>query len=483
MCSETRKISITALITLIGFLLSALPVPALTISEERDLGNEFIKHARQSYRFFEDPFVDYYLNRLGRKLVFVFPRQQFDFNFYVIENDVYNAFAAPGGHVFVHSGLISAMDSEEELAGILSHEIAHVYCRHLSERIDKSKKLSLATLAGITAGIFLGSGALAIGSAAAGEAAGLAYSRKDERQADQIGIRYLAAANYSPEGLLSMLKKIKDKHWFSELEVPTYLTTHPGTDERIAYIASLLASDRYKPANPQAEDPAGDFAIVRTIIMATCEDVDTALKQMRLRLEQDKDDALAHFGCALALSRKNRHEEAIDHLKKALDKKAPHPRMLTALGIEYVLSGCYDKALNIFEKIPAVLYFDFRKQLFWAEAAEKAGQLGKSIAILEDLVEKKPDYTEAVYSLGMAYGKNNDSENAHYYLGLYYYKIKNLQNAGFHLQKAYELTSDPEKRKTIEEIMPSVNRESRRQQRPDLGNNLRFNNIFGSSQN
>ncbi len=474
MYPQTKFFPVLTLIITGLFLLSVTttPVRALTVSEERELGDEFVKHAREAYAFVDDPFVNDYINRLGQKLVAAFPAQPFDFNFYIIKNPVYNAFAAPAGHVFIHSGLISAMDSESELAGILAHEIAHVYCRHISEKIEKSKKLSLATLAGITAGIFLGSGALAIGSAAAGQAASLAYSRQDEQQADQIGVQYMAAANYNAQGLLTMLKKIKDKHWFTELEVPTYLTTHPGTDERIVYIDSMLASDRYRPRQPQTPENEADFRLAWTIITATCDDADLALKQMKARIDRDDKDALAHLGYALALSRKARHAEAIAHLYTALDENVFVPQILTTLGITYVLTGNYEKALKILEDIPETPYWDYKKQFFQAEAAENTGQPEKSIALLEDIISKKPDYYNAVYALGMIYGRHEQPSQAHYYLGLYYHNIKDPKNAMFHLQKALDLTDDPERKKEIKDLMTSSGKDNRRTP-PNKSTNIR----------
>ncbi|MFW6237181.1 MAG: M48 family metallopeptidase, partial [Desulfosudaceae bacterium] len=188
-------------------LLTAGPGRCLTTSEERKMGEKFLQHARRAYHFVEDPFIVHYFNEIGQRLASFFPEEPFDYQFYVIENPVYNAFAAPAGHVFVNSGLVSAMDSEEELAGILTHEIAHVYCRHLAEKIEKNKTISLATLAGMAAAVFLGSPALAVGTAASGQAASLAYSRQDERQADQLGVKYLCQAGYSARGLLTMLEK------------------------------------------------------------------------------------------------------------------------------------------------------------------------------------------------------------------------------------------------------------------------------------
>jgi predicted Zn-dependent protease len=459
---KTKIFSTIWLFSLFCFLISVLPVAALTISEEEELGEEFLKQVKQAYRFVDDPFVDDYINRLGRRLVAAFPEQPFHFRFYVIDNAVYNAFATPGGYVFVHSGLISAMTSEEELAGILSHEIAHVYCRHISERIEKSKTLSLATLAGITAGLFLGSSALAIGSAAAGQAAGLAYSRQDERQADEIGVQYLAAAGYSAEGLLAVLKKINEKHWFTEQEVPTYLTTHPGTEDRIVYIDTLLASDRYRPGQPRTEDNKTDFQMAHTIVTASCGDSDTALKHMQLRLDQNSADPLNNFGYALALSRKARHEEAIGYLKKALEKQPAHPQIMTALAIEYMLTGYSDKALETFKNTPQTTYWDFKKQLYWSQAAEETGHMDECISILEALVKKTPDYLDAYYALGMAYGRSNNDAKAHYYLGRYYYEIENFKNAMFHLQKAHDLSTDPEIKKDTEEKMKEIKKEGRR---------------------
>ena len=116
------------------------------------------------------------MNKIGNRILSVLPQQPFNYHFYVIKEDVYNAFATPAGHIFVYTGLLDAMDEEEELAGILGHEIAHVYCRHISQKIERSKKIGIATLAGIAAGILLGVGG-------AGEAANAVTMGSDGRRA------------------------------------------------------------------------------------------------------------------------------------------------------------------------------------------------------------------------------------------------------------------------------------------------------------
>jgi predicted Zn-dependent protease len=190
---------------------------------------------------------------VGQRILAVVPPQPFEYQFHVLREDVYNAFATPAGHIFFNSGLFAALDSEEELAGIIGHEIAHVVCRHISDRIESSKKIGMATLAGMVAGVLLGAGgaaaaasAVTVGSVAAGQTAALAYSRDNEMQADQLGLGYLTQAGYSGEGLLTSLKKIRSKQWYGSEQIPTYMTTHPASEARMSYIDNWLHQNRSK---------------------------------------------------------------------------------------------------------------------------------------------------------------------------------------------------------------------------------------------
>ncbi|MDY6822735.1 MAG: M48 family metalloprotease [Thermodesulfobacteriota bacterium] len=442
------------------------PAFGLTINEEKEMGREFLKQAREYYDFVDDPFVEHYINTLGKALVDAFPEQPFDYRFYVLKHNEYNAFAAPAGYVFINSGLIGDMKSEEELAGILGHEIAHVHCRHISERIEKSKTVSLAMLAGIMAGVFLGGAgvipgdAMAVGSLAAGQAATLAYSRADERQADQIGLRYLCEAGYSAEGLLAILKKIKEKQWLSAMEMPTYLSTHPGTDERIAYLDTLLSTRNFDQCRSAARSDPGDFNILKTKVKALYSDDDVALRQFKARVTEGpdtrSDKMLAHYGYGLILSKKSRHHEAIEQLRLALDAAALNTHVLKALGKEYVLTGDYEKAMAVLENVPETDFYDPEKVYYRAQAAAGMGMADKSIAILENLVQRRPRFMSALHALGKAYGKQGNLKDAHFYLGVYHARKRDRDNAMFHLKKALELTEDPDKQTKIKNLMEEL---------------------------
>ena len=163
----------------------------LSIEEERKLGQQFLAQIREHFELVEDESVNQFVMDLGRYLAMGLETRPFPFHFYIIKDNTLNAFAGPGGHIFVFSGLIEAMDNLDELAAVTCHELAHISARHLSQRIEQSKKIGLATMAGILAGALIGgelAGAIMTGSVAAGIQAQLHYSRNDERQADQFDL-------------------------------------------------------------------------------------------------------------------------------------------------------------------------------------------------------------------------------------------------------------------------------------------------------
>ncbi|MBC8433015.1 MAG: M48 family metalloprotease [Desulfobacterales bacterium] len=232
----------TLLVVLTGIFIPP-GVEGISIKKEEELSREFLSVVFRYYKVIDAPIIVNYINDLGQKIVSAFPPQPFKYHFYVIEEDSLNAFASPAGHIFVNSGLIQAMENEEELAGVISHEIAHASLRHISKKIERSKKTSKATMAGMAAGILLAiggagdaAGAVIMGSAAAGQTAALAYSRDDEAEADQVGLKYLNRAGYSAEGLLVVMKKMRGKEWFDSSIIPTYMRTHPAPEERMVNI-------------------------------------------------------------------------------------------------------------------------------------------------------------------------------------------------------------------------------------------------------
>ena len=282
----------------------------MSIEEEEELSKEFLKITLSHYELVQDPLIVDYVNKVGQKIVTELPSPPFHYHFYVIRQDVYNAFAGPGGHVFINSGLLEGLESEDDLAGLLAHEISHVACRHISGMVENQNKTSLLTLAGIATGILLGVGgaapaaasAVTVGSIAAGASASLAYSRENEMEADQIALKYLAKAGYSGEGLLRTLKKIRTRSWYGSDQIPVYLTTHPATEDRIAYISSSMES---MPA-VQAKPEAPEFQVIQTRLTAIYGEERIAIRKFETAVRNQPDHYLSHYGYGLILTRTGR---------------------------------------------------------------------------------------------------------------------------------------------------------------------------------
>jgi predicted Zn-dependent protease len=314
----------------------------ITIKEEEELSREFMKLILAHYEIIKDPLIVNYVNDVGQKIVSVLPPQPFSYHFYVIKEDTYNAFATPAGHIFIYSGLLAALDNEEELACILAHEISHVLCRHISQKIERAEKVNIATLAGVVAGVLLGTAgasaaanAVTLGSVAAGQSYELAYSRENERQADQIGLNILRKAGYNGKGLISSLKKMRSKQWFDSREIPTYLTTHPGSEERMAYIDTWL--ERHKKTEDNIDNY--DFERAHTRLVAIYGDESDALRKFKSDVDHHSDDPLAYYGYGLILEKKGDYQAAEKYLKAALEKRAFDPYILKELGRLYFLEG------------------------------------------------------------------------------------------------------------------------------------------------
>ena len=120
----------------------------LTVSEEEKMARSFLNVIYKYYEVIEDPVVVNYVNKVGNRIVAGLQEPLFHYRFFVINTHTYNAFAIPAGYIFINSGLLMAMDNEAELAGILGHEIAHVNARHISQRIEMSKKIGWAGMGG-----------------------------------------------------------------------------------------------------------------------------------------------------------------------------------------------------------------------------------------------------------------------------------------------------------------------------------------------
>ncbi len=213
---------------------------AKVISEaaEKEIGAETHRQIVDEYGEVRDAVLREYVSALGRKIVAVSDRPRLEFTFTILDTDLVNAFAAPGGYIFVTRGLLGQLNNEAELAVVLGHEIGHVCAWHSIQMIQKQMGYgALATLGAIASGIKAGPEAMIMVAQAADLFTTLyilGYSREFERQADHVGIRYAISAGYKPGAALSFFERLSELEKREGLDKwQSYFASHPPTGERI----------------------------------------------------------------------------------------------------------------------------------------------------------------------------------------------------------------------------------------------------------
>src|SRR5690625_4195162 len=219
---------------------------ALTRAQERDLGRQMMAQVWRQIPLLDDPEINAYLQDLGERLATHSDAPELDYHFFVVDLPYINAFAMPGGYIGVNAGLILSTRSESELAGVLAHEVAHVTQRHLARRLEASQRMSLQNTALLLASVLIGMQNPEAGSAAAAASmAGsiqqqLNYSRAFEHEADNLGIRMLAAANLDPQGMPVFFSRMAEATRYQN-RPPEYLSTPPVTENRMVESSNRAA--------------------------------------------------------------------------------------------------------------------------------------------------------------------------------------------------------------------------------------------------
>lgn len=433
----------------------------LTTEEEIELGEQFLANIKSQHKLAEYPYLTQYINDLGTHIGRHIEVPYFSLNFYVVNEQIINAFAAPGGHVFIFSDLVIMLDDIDELACILAHELGHVSARHLAARIERSKRIGMATMAGVLAGILVGgkaAGPLVTGSIAAGVQAELGYSREDERQADQIGFRLADASGFDPGGMVIVLKKIQREHWYGGDAIPPYLQTHPGAPERMANIEAMLQGYGKKPDHDKTKQLRSRFPLFKTMVTALCMEEEDAIREFTKRLRSDPKSALALYGLGLVLERAGRITEALDHFRQSLNESPNSIEVMFSMGNAYLGNGQYEESLSILEKALALAPRDKEILYLYALSLQNLERYNVAAKIYERLTFLPPVKDRVYYNLGFVYGRQGNLALAHYNLGIYFTKLRKRTQALFHFQKAEELAAEkPALREKIRNALRDLN--------------------------
>lgn len=412
----------------------------LSKNDENQLGRAIMRQVRASGQLVEDPQITGYVNEIGHRVAAQANADGVhEFSFFVIDDPAINAFALPGGFIGVHTGLLEATRNEDELAGVLAHEVAHVTQRHIARAIHASKRQSLVStaimLGAIIAGVAGAGGDVMQGGMAAAQGVAaqskINFTRSNEYEADRIGISSLAAAGFDPQGMGSFFEVISRNTPASASQVPEFLRTHPVSSARIAE-----ARGRARAYPPVHTTDSVNYGIARTRFIVdsqrTAEAAVAYYEQESYEIQSD----IERYGRAIAYLRAGRNAEANRIFEELANKKpeviAFHIGLAEAqLALEAIDDSrkTFDKALELFPRnVPLTIHF--------AEALIKLGDATTAHEILLDLLNNVPPTPQQVRLIARAAIEAGEIAEAHYYMAEYRFMIGDLVGGVNFLRRA-----------------------------------------------
>ena len=415
----------------------------LSQNDEAQIGRAIMRDIRNNGQVVEDPLVTEYINQIGNKIAAQTNDGNYDFNFFVIKDSRINAFALPGGYIGVHTGLLEATRNEDELAGVLAHEVAHVTQRHIARAIHANTRQSILTQAIMLGAVLAGaaSGSSEVIQAGAAVAQGTAmqqqinFTRSNEHEADRIGIAALAGAGFDPYGMASFFDVISRQTTRAPGErVPEFLRTHPVTTSRIAE-----ARDRARNFKRVRSDNSISYGIskIRTIV-DRFETAQEAVAYFESRAYQNQND-LERYGRLLAYMRNGSLEKAQDIIEYLIDKNPDVIAYHIALGDMMVLLRRNHDAIAIFEDAIRLFPRNVPLVIAYAERLLELNQAEKSHDLLLDLLNNVPPTPGQIRLIARAANEAGENAESLYYLSEYRLMIGDLIGGIRYLQQALEL--------------------------------------------
>lgn len=455
---------VSAVALLLALLLSAaLPLPAsaqdngtillpelgdsasgiVSHEEEYILGRAWLRLFRNKVPEANDPLMHDYINRLLKNLANNSQLADTRLELVVVQNSTLNAFAVPGGVVGVHNGLLLYAESEQELAGVLSHELAHLSQRHFVRGVEKARQNSIPTMAGLLAGLVLmgtGSGDAGLAAVMATQAANLEsrlrFSRENEAEADRVGMQTLVNTGMDPHAVPAMFERMQRSMRFMGDRPPEFLLSHPVTEKRIA--DSQNRADQYPKAR-HIDSP--DYQLMRARArLALAENPSVAAKHFRSELQgQNNFPEANQYGLAIAQIAQRQFAEADKTLAPLYNQQPDNLIYLIAKADILIGQGDYAKAESILTRHLQTDQRNYPANMTYARLLNTQDRYDAAINRLEKLL---PDYSgePAVwYMLAETRGLAGDIGGVHMARAEYYILNGHFDDARKQLTYAVKL--------------------------------------------
>ncbi|MEI6458090.1 MAG: M48 family metalloprotease [Pseudomonadota bacterium] len=416
----------------------------MTPREEYEIGSMITKGLRDNGQILDDLEVSEYIQSVGSTLAARAQEGTVKFTFFVVKDPGINAFALPGGFIFVNAGLILATASESELAGVLAHEVSHVTQRHMARKMQAASRASLASTAAMLASIVLGAlshssdvgmaGVMA--STSAMQQQQLNYSRENEFEADRVGIGVSAAAGYDPYAMATFFETLNRRMGGSgaNAKILEFLQTHPVTTARVA----------------EAKNRASDYPLVRPVDTTGYQLARERLKALALPTGTNPHDAYPEvaalgtdtiadfrlYGRSLALVQANLPKEAIPSLQGLVARHSDTMEYHTALGQALLAADDIEASKQVLSHAKDLFPRNVPVTVRYAETLMRANEARQAHNLLLDLFNAIPPTQDQVRLIALAANAAGESAEADYYMAEYHVMSGDLTLAIMQLRQA-----------------------------------------------
>lgn len=406
----------------------------LSPTQEKELGRQFMSQIRANLPLQNDTQINEYIQYLGNRLAAsAQSRHLTAYNFFILDDKGINAFAIPGGYVGVNAGLIDAMTREEQLAGVLAHEVAHLTQRHHARAFESAGKNRMSTAAAILAAIIIGTSSPEAGQAAL--AAGLAisqqsainYTRAHEYEADRIGIQILSKANYDPEAIAETFEIMRRKNSINSSGIQIeYLRTHPLDSNRIAEARSRAGQ---LPA-PTGEIRQIDFKIIQARLKVVASRDDSRLQSEYKAQFDSNNSAAAGYALAMLAIKSKKFELAEGYSQKLNSRYPDNPYLQLLAGQIAFGKGELAKSEAVYEQLLSIYPSRFSIVEQYSEQLVSQRKLQKTRRLIRHYQRSNTNpHNRAWRILANVQEKLGDRSGSHESLAQFFYHYGYLASA------------------------------------------------------
>ena len=414
--------------------LSSTAAGILDKQQQYQLGYSVMMQVRQQGMLFNDPETSEYIQQIGQRLASQSTDGGGDFHYVVLRTQEINSFAVTGGWVFVFTSMIKFTQTESELAAVMAHETAHIVQKHVLREIEDQKNATMLGLAGMLAAILLGALGGGGGDAIEGgivASQGLAaqhqinFDRSQEAEADRVGMQYLAAAGFDPQGAPDIWGLMMRQTGVQDSWVPAMLQDHPVDSVRLAELSERAA--QYPPV-PDTSSP--DYYLIRERVRAlTAPDGEDIQRMYAQKIAGGDHSVATMYGDAVALVQDNKASQAVSILKGLIAKHGDLHLLYDELGQAQARAGDMKSALATFRLAEELFPRDIPVTIRYAQTLMADGKNAQAHDLLLDLFNNVEPTIDQIQLTARAASAAGDLGDAYYYMGEYQIADGNLRLA------------------------------------------------------